>query len=59
VPPVEPVWSYLKRFLANRAKRNLSQLAALVKTRLAGDRNAFVRQRPVRLFAASFPVRGR
>jgi putative transposase len=29
--PVEPLWSHLKRSLA---KRNLSQLTALVKTRL-------------------------
>jgi len=34
--PVEPVWSRLKRSLANRAKRNLPQLTALVKTRLKG-----------------------
>ena len=32
--PVEPVWSHLKRSLANLAKRNLPQLTALVKTRL-------------------------
>ena len=32
--PVEPVWSYLKRSLANLAKRNLAQLTAPVKTRL-------------------------
>jgi putative transposase len=32
--PVEPVWSHLKRSLANLAKRNLSELTALVKTRL-------------------------
>jgi transposase len=32
--PVEAVWSHLKRSLANLAKRNLSQLAALIKTRL-------------------------
>ena len=32
--PVEPLWSHLKRSLANLAKRNLSQLTALVKTRL-------------------------
>jgi putative transposase len=31
---VEPVWSHLKRSLANLAKRNFSQLTALVKTRL-------------------------
>ena len=30
----EPVWSHLKRSLANLAKRNLAQLTALVKTRL-------------------------
>ncbi|MGE5288912.1 MAG: transposase [Micromonosporaceae bacterium] len=30
--PVEPVWSHLKRSLANLAKRNLSQLTALVRT---------------------------
>jgi hypothetical protein len=32
--PVEPVWSHLKRSLANLAKHNISQLTALVKTRL-------------------------
>jgi putative transposase len=32
--PVEPVWSHLKRSLANLAKRNLSQLTDLVRTRL-------------------------
>ena len=32
--PVEPVWSHLKRSLANLAKRNLTELTALVKTRL-------------------------
>jgi putative transposase len=32
--PVEPVWSHLKRSLANLAKCNLSQLTALVRTRL-------------------------
>jgi len=32
--PVEPVWSHLKRSLANLAKRNISQLAVLIKTRL-------------------------
>jgi putative transposase len=32
--PVEPVWSCLKRSLANLAKRNLAQLTALIKTRL-------------------------
>ena len=32
--PVDPAWSCLKRSLANLAKRNLSQLTALVKTRL-------------------------
>jgi hypothetical protein len=31
---LDPVWSCLKRSLANLAKRNLSQLTALVKTRL-------------------------
>lgn len=30
--PVEPVWSHLKRSLANLAKRNLAQLATLIKT---------------------------
>jgi hypothetical protein len=29
-----PVWSHLKRSLANLAKRNISQLTALVKTQL-------------------------
>ena len=32
--PVEGVWSVLKRSLANLAKRNISQLTMLVKTRL-------------------------
>jgi putative transposase len=32
--PVEAVWSHLTRSLANLAKRNLSQLTALIKTRL-------------------------
>jgi putative transposase len=32
--PVEPVWSHLKRSLANLAKRNIRQLTALIKTRL-------------------------
>jgi transposase len=32
--PVEPVWSHLKRSLANLAKRNLSELTALARTRL-------------------------
>ena len=32
--PVEGIWSVLKRSLANLAKRNISQLTALVKTRL-------------------------
>ena len=29
-----PLWSHLKRSLANLAKRNLSQLTAVIKTRL-------------------------
>jgi putative transposase len=32
--PVETVWSLVKRSLANLAKRDISQLTALVKTRL-------------------------
>ena len=32
--PTELVWSHLKRSMANLAKRNLSQLTALVRTRL-------------------------
>jgi len=32
--PVEPVWSNLKRSLANLAKHNISELTALIKTRL-------------------------
>ena len=32
--PVEPVWSNLKRSLANLAKHDIAQLTALVKTRL-------------------------
>jgi putative transposase len=32
--PVEPVWSNLKRSLANLTKHNIDQLTALIKTRL-------------------------
>ena len=32
--PVEPVWSHLKRSLANLTKHDLAELTALVKTRL-------------------------
>jgi putative transposase len=32
--PVEPVWSHLKRSLANLAKHDITQLSDLVKTRL-------------------------
>jgi hypothetical protein len=32
--PVEPVWAHLKRSLANLTKRDLTELTALVKTRL-------------------------
>ena len=32
--PVEPVWSSLKRSLANLVKQDIDQLTALVKTRL-------------------------
>ena len=32
--PVEPVWSHLKRSLANLVKQDIGQLTALVKTRL-------------------------
>jgi transposase len=32
--PVEPVWSNLKRSLANVVKQNIGQLTALVETRL-------------------------
>jgi hypothetical protein len=32
--PTEPVWSNLKRSLANLTKHNIGQLTALVKTRL-------------------------
>ena len=35
--PVGPVWSHLKRSLANLAKRNFGQFAALTKTRLSPD----------------------
>ena len=31
--PTEPVWSNLKRSLANLTKHNISQLTALAKTR--------------------------
>jgi hypothetical protein len=32
--PTESVWSHLKRSLASLVKRNISELTALVKTRL-------------------------
>ena len=32
--PVEPVWSHLKRSLANLAKHDIAELTAFVKTRL-------------------------
>jgi transposase len=32
--PVEPVWAHLKRSLANLTKHNITELTALVKTRL-------------------------
>jgi DDE superfamily endonuclease len=32
--PVEPVWSHLKRSLANLTKHNITELTALVKSRL-------------------------
>lgn len=32
--PVEPVWSHLKRSLASLTEHNLTELTALVKTRL-------------------------
>ena len=32
--PVEPVWSHLKRSLANLVKQDINQLTALVRTRL-------------------------
>jgi transposase len=32
--PVEPVWSHLKRSLANLTKHNITELTVLVKTRL-------------------------
>jgi hypothetical protein len=32
--PTEPVWSNLKRSLANLVKQDISQLIVLVKTRL-------------------------
>ena len=32
--PTEPVWSNLKRSLANLTKHNIDQLTALIKTRL-------------------------
>jgi len=32
--PVEPVWSHLKRSLANLTKHNIAELTVLVKTRL-------------------------
>jgi transposase len=32
--PVEPVWSHLKRSLANLSKHSIAELTVLVKTRL-------------------------
>ena len=32
--PTEPAWSHLKRSLANLAKRDITQLTTVVKTRL-------------------------
>ena len=32
--PVEPVWSHLKRSLANLTKHDIAELTVLVKTRL-------------------------
>jgi len=32
--PTEPVWSVLKRSLANLVKQDIGQLTALIKTRL-------------------------
>ena len=32
--PIEPVWSNLKRSLANLTKHDIDQLTALIKTRL-------------------------
>jgi hypothetical protein len=34
--PIEPVWSHLKRSLADLARRNFTKLTALVKTGLSG-----------------------
>ena len=34
VNPVEPAWSHLERSLANLAKRDITQLTTVVKTRL-------------------------
>jgi hypothetical protein len=34
VNPVEPVWSNLKRSLANLTKQDIGQLTALARTRL-------------------------
>jgi len=35
--PVEPVWAHLKRSLANLTKHTITELTALVKTRLKTD----------------------
>jgi len=37
--PVEPVWSHLKRSLANLTKHTITELTALVKTRLTRMQN--------------------
>jgi hypothetical protein len=47
--PAEPVWSSLKRSLANLIKHDISQLTALVKTRL---RRMQYRPRPLDGFLA-------
>ena len=52
--PVEPLWSHLKRSLANLAKRNLAQLTAQVKTRLKR-----MQYRPALLEGAGVLVRRR
>jgi transposase len=50
--PVESVWALLKRSLANLVKRSLSELTALIKTRLRRMQyrprllNSFLTSRP-------------
>jgi hypothetical protein len=51
--PIEPVWSRLKRSLANLTKHDIAELTALVKTRLKR-----MQYRPASSWPASSPAPG-